>query len=637
MLEEKNDNLLPTDGQELSNEQNTHTTITEEKTIINTAQEEIDNSNAEENEDDSIQEKHTIPMLDYESLPMPKLVEELEQLVTNNKIMAIKEHVEEIKKSFTQQYNQLIKEKKEEFIATSTDDDGDTTFSYHFPLKDAFEKTYNDYRKKRNKYYSDLQNNLKYNLEKRNQLIENLKNLVDTTNETQSIGDKFNQLNEIREQWKTIGNIPRDEYNIVWNNYHFHMERFYDLIHLDREARDKDFKINLEEKQNIIAKAKALLDEEDVPKAFRKLQLLHRTWKEKIGPIAKEHRENVWNEFSNITKQIHDKREVFLQYEKEKEKENLVEKNKIIAQIEALTNIENNSHNAWQKQIKNLETIREQFYQAGRVPKENTTATWDKFKTAVRLFNTKKNTFYKDLKKQQQTNLNKKMALIAKANELKDSTDFETATPVMKEIQNEWKKIGHVPRKVSDKIWNEFRKSCNHYFNRFHEIKNAENKEEIEAYNRKKEFLTNLKEVQLVGEHKSDLKTIKEQINTWKTLGQVPYNKRHIDGKFHKVLDALFEKLDISRKESELMKFDAKLEEWTTTNDHRSIEREQYFVRKKIDEIQHEIIQLENNVQFITNAKNDNPFLKEVKKNIDKHHDDLKIWKMKLTKLREVR
>ena len=629
MLEEKNDNLQNADGQ--SEQESQENVIT----ISQSALEEIDNSNAEENEDDSIQDKHIIPMLDYDSLTMEELTAELDKLVHNHKVMAIKDHVEEIRKSFMNQYHHLLDEKREEFNESNTDEN--VSFEYHFPLKNKFDAVYDDYKTNRNNHYNQLQKNLKNNLSVRNDIIEELKNLVDGTDETLSIADMFKKLNDIREQWKAAGSIPRDKYNIVWNNFHFHIERFYDLIHLDKEARDQDFKNNLEQKQAIIERAKLLLEETDILKAFRELQLLHRVWKEEIGPVDREHREAIWNEFSDITKQIHDKREAYFGQAKEREVENLAKKKEIIAQIVALGNEPINSHNGWQSQIKKMEALRESFFKAGKVPIEVTEDTWAAFKTAVRSFNVNKNAFYKDIKHEQQENLNKKLALVEKAESLKDNEDFKATTPIMKQIQEDWKKIGHVPRKYSDKIWKDFKNACNHYFDRMHAVRNAENEDEVKAFEDKKEYLENLKSFELTGVHKTDLDAIKGHIEAWKSLGRVPFNRRHIEGKFNKILDALFEKLSLSKKDTEMMKFNAKLDQWVENEDNRSLEKEQYFLRKKIDEVQNEILQLENNIQFISSSsKGENPFIKEVEKSIEKHKEELKLWKEKLSKLRDI-
>jgi hypothetical protein len=627
MLEEKNDNLPQADGQ-IAEQSTEETTITKQSAL-----DEIDNSNAEESEDDSLKDRHEIVMKDYETMSMEALTEELETLVSNQKVMAIKDHVEEIRKAFMSHFHDLLEEKREEY---SEQNEGSTDgFEYHSPLKNKFDAVFDSYRSKKTAHFNQLQNNLKNNFEVRNAIIEDLKNLIDSTDD--SIGDMFKKMNEIRERWNNAGSIPRDKYNILWNNYHFHVERFYDLIHLDKEARDQDFKNNLEQKQQIIVRAKDLLAEPDVMKAFRELQLLHRVWKEEIGPVDRDQREAIWNEFSDITKQMHDKREALNEQAREKEVAHLEAKNQIIAQIIELGKEQINSHKGWQNQMQKMEALRETFFKAGKVPTELNEETWAKFKTAVREFNKNKNAFYKVIKHEQQENLNQKLALVEKANELKDSDDFKATTPIMKKIQEDWKKIGHVPRKYSDSVWKDFKTACNAYFDRLHKVQNEENKEEVEAYENKKNFLEEFKSFDLVGEHKTDLDAIKANIEKWKSFGRVPFNKRHIEGKFNKILDTLFEKLSLSKKDTELMKFDNRLEQLSENNDDRALEKEAFFLRKKIDEVQGEIFQLENNIQFITSSsKGENPFIKEVHKSIDKHKEDLKLWKEKLSRLRDM-
>ena len=643
MSEAQHDNLQNADGQdpielqiEEQIEEQIETPIEVQEEAITSNQsvlEEIDNSNAEENEDDSVKEKHEIEMLDYDALSMEELTDELEKLVSNEKVMAIKDHAEGIRKAFSDKYQHFIDEKREEFNAQNNEEGVD--FEYHFPLKNKFDSIFNTYKTNKAKHFKQLQNNLEHNFAVREALIEELKQLIDSSDS--SIGDMFKKANDIRDRWKNAGAIPRDKYNILWNNYHFHMERFYDVIHLDKEARDLDLKNNLEQKQQIISKATALLNEEDVMKAFRELQLLHRVWKEEIGPVDREHRESIWNEFSEITKQMHDKREALYALARGKETENLALKNEIIIQIEALGTEKIDSHSGWQGQIKKLEALREAFFKAGKVPAEVTEETWAKFKNAVRAFNVHKNVFYKDIKHEQNDNLSKKIALVEKAKSLQESNDFNATTPIMKKIQDDWKKIGHVPRKYSDSIWKDFKDACNAYFDRMHEARNAESSEEVEAFEKKKAFLDELKDFTLSGEHKADLEAIKAHIATWKTFGKVPFNRRHIEGKFNKILDALFEKLSMSKKDTEMMRFSNRLEQLSENDNKRALEQEQFFIRKKIDEVQGEIFQLENNIQFISSSsKGENPFIKEVQKSIERHKDELKLWKEKLQQIKNM-
>ena len=667
MLEEKNDNLLKADGNldhnpvesNQSEPEVLETEITDRLTAIpaedntaavneadsianeptleaknQTALDAIAETNAAESEDETLKERHEIPMQDYDTLSLEALVDELKSLVSNEKAMSFKEHIEEIKKAFLAKYNHLLEEKKEEFQAENQDPNEE--FQYHSPLKTQFDKYYSLFRDTKNTHFKSLQTNLKTNLENRLAIVEELKELI---NPQENIKDTLKHFNELRERWKTAGPIPKDKYNHVWNNFHFHVENFYDYLHLDREARDLDFKHNLEQKQKIVARVEELVNEADINKAFRELQDLHRIWKEDIGPVSREHRDTIWNKFSDLTRQMHDKREVLFENQRGTELENLEKKKEIIAKIEVLATEKVNAHTQWLAQIEKVEALRTAFFSAGKVPSDVNEETWASFKTAVRNFNSFKNSFYKDIKKDQNENLSKKTALVAKAKELQESLDFASTTPIMKKIQEEWKQIGHVPRKYSDKIWKEFKDACNHYFDKLKEQKNEENSEEVEAFDAKKAYLEKLREFQLTGDHKTDLDAIKLHIETWKNFGKVPFPRRHIEGKFNKILDALFEKLSLSKKDTDMMRFANRIDHLSESNDTRKLDNEKIFLMRKIDEVQNEIFQLENNIQFFTNtrnAKKENSIVLEVRKNIAIHKESLDVWKEKLKQLRNL-
>ena len=640
MLEEKNDNLQDADGKLA-----TETATAESNVLDDTANDEavndhqkamnaIEDSNAEESEDETLKDRHEIPMQDYDSLSMEELVENLKSITAVEKVMSVKDHVDEIKKSFLAKYNDFIEEKKEAFHAEQPESTED--FQYHLPLKTQFDEYYNAYKDRKNTHFKSLQTNLKSNLEVRLAIVEELKELI---NPQEDIKDTLKHFNELRERWKNAGSIPKDKYNHVWNNYHFHVENFYDYLHLDREARDLDFKHNLEQKQKIILRVDELLQEDDIQKAFRELQDLHRMWKEDIGPVGKEHREEIWNLFSELTKRMHDKRELLFEKQRAVEVENLALKNQIIADIEALATVKVNSHSQWMVQIEKVEALRTAFFNAGKVPVEVNESTWKSFKNAVRDFNSFKNSFYKEIKKDQNENLNKKNALVAQAQALQDSDDFETTTNTMKRVQEEWKQIGHVPRKASDKVWSEFKTACNHYFDRLKEQKNESNAQEVAAFEAKREYLESLRDFELSGSHKEDLDAIKLHIANWKELGRVPHARRHIEGKFNKILDALFDKLSLSKKDTDMMRFSTRIDQLAENNDTRKLENEKIFIIRKIEEVQNEIFQLENNIQFFTNTKNakkENSIVLEVRKNIAIHKESLDIWKEKLVQLRNL-
>jgi len=621
-IEEDVDDILP----EAESERIEEVEQTENESVISA----IEDANAEESEDESLKERHDIPMLEYETLSMEQLVKELTTLVAVEKLMSVKDHIEELKKSFLSKYYLFIDEKKEEFHTENPDTTED--FHYNFPLKGKFDQLYSQYRDNKNTHFKSLQNDLKANLENRLAIVEELKSLIQSQD---NIPVTLKKFNDIRDRWKVAGPIPKDKYNHVWNNYHFHLENFYDILHLDREIRDLDFKHNLVQKLKIIERVEELIHEEDINKAFRELQDLHRIWKEEIGPVSRENREEIWNKFSELTKKMHDKREVLFEQLREVETANLEKKKDIIAKIEILAQEKVNSHSAWLGQMEKVEVLRNEFLKTGKVPSEVNEQTWTDFKNAVRNFNSLKNSFYKDIKKEQNDNLFKKEALVAKANELKVSTDFANTTPLFKQIQEEWKSIGHIPRKFSDKLWTDFRAACNEYFDKLKEQKNEANAEEVEAFDKKKTYIETLKSFELVGDHKANLDAIKLHIETWKSFGKVPFARRHIEGKFNKILDAFFEKLSLSKKDNEMVRYANKLDHLAST-DSRKLDNEKVFIMRKVDEVQAEIFQLENNIQFFAKAKADNPMVKEVLKNIEFKKEELVILKDKLKQLRNL-
>ena len=594
------------------------------------AQSELDDAVAEDSEDETTHERHGIEKKDYHAMSKEALVAELEKLVKNEKVQAIKEHVEEIKTEFNAKFDEEVEEKKEEFLA-----DGGNIIDFHYstPLKKQFNSIYFDYKEKRNKYYQQLKQDLNKNLEKRLEIIEELKGLIDVE---ENINTTYRHFKELQERWRTAGPIPRDKYNTVWNTYHHHVENFYDFLHLNRDFRDMDFKHNLEQKLKIIDRAEELTQEKDTSRAFRELQMLHKMWKEELGPVAKEFREDIWTRFSEATKKIHDLRQEYYDQLDNQYETNLAVKEEIIAKIVVLSGTQYNSHNQWQQKIREIEELRDQFFKAGKVPREKNEETWSAFKQSVRQFNRNKNTYYKSLKKEQYENLEKKKELIKIAEDNKDNDDFKSTTPLMKKVQQDWKKIGHVPRKDSDKVWKQFKAACNHYFDRLHKSNNEESADENQAFDRKKEILDRLKTVELTGDKKKDLPVIKAAIEEWKTIGKVPYTKRFIEGKFNKQLDQLFSKLDVDNNKAEMMKYENKLHALNEADDDKKLRNEHYFLTKKVEETKNEIRQLENNLQFFANVDDDNPLVQEVHKNIQDHKDQLLVWQEKLEKIKSL-
>ena len=621
-----NPNLKMADATEVNDSLENIIEDQDDDSVIN----EIDESNAEDAEDEGNKDRHNIEHKDYDKMSLDQLADELEELVKSEKVQAIKSHVENLRAEFKSKFNSLLDEKKEEFL---NDGGNEIDFYYSSPVQKRFKETYRAYRDKLNTHYKNIEKSLKDNLANRLEIIEEIKGLF---NVEENINTTYKYFKELQERWKTAGPIPRDKYNNAWNSYHHHVEMFYDFLHLNRDLRDLDFKHNLDQKLKIIERAEELAQDDNQNRAFRELQALHKMWKEELGPVGKEHREEIWERFKAATKKINDKRQAyFAELDKVYEK-NLEVKQEIISKIQAIADKGANSHNAWQNSIKDVEALRNEFFGAGKVPIKVNEATWAKFKDSVRTFNRNKNAFYKNLKKSQYENLQKKLDLIKTAEDNKDSEDFETTTPLMKKIQSEWKKIGHVPRKNSDKIWKQFKTACNHYFDRLHALRDAENAEGNQAYTEKTKLLEDLKSLEFSGKKEADLEQVKDLINKWKSVGNVPPNKRYIEGKLNKTLDVTFKKLKINPTEAELIKFETKLDSLNNAKDPKHLDNERTFIRKKINEVKAEINQLENNLQFFSNVNDDNPLVQEVHQNIEKHKQSLNLWKTKLKKIKDL-
>ncbi|CEN53209.1 conserved hypothetical protein [Capnocytophaga canis] len=590
---------------------------------------EINRENAEDAEDLDNKKRHEIPMLHYEAMSLDALKQEFKKLLHTEKVQAIKKHVDAIKNEFDKKYEELLEEKKEEYIA---DGGEEYDFKYEHPLHREFYTLINEYRDKRNQYYKDLEVVHQENLIKRREIIEEIKNLI---NVEENINTTFKHFQQLQDRWRKAGAVSHSEYNDLWNNYYHHVENFYDFIDLSRDLRDIDFKRNLEEKQKIVEKAEALAESDVDPiKAFHELQLLHKVWKEDIGPVAREHREEIWHRFSNATKAVHEKRQYYFDNLDKMYEANAVKKNEIIEKLKTVAERKITTHGAWQKGIKEVENLREQFLNTGRVPNTLTEEIWHKFKEVVREFNRKKNSYYKNLKKEQQENLEKKLALLEIAKNNKDSQDWEAVTPVMKKIQEDWKAIGNVPKKNTDKIWKEFRKACNDYFDQYHKaVRNNQNKE-FEALEKKKEFLDKIKEYQLGDNREKELETLQGFVEQWDSFGKVPHAKKGIDLKFHKIIDSFYKKLDFDKQEIELIKYNNKLERLANDDNEDLLTNEMMFVRRKIDEIKAEVLQLENNLQFFSNVNDKNPLVRDVIRNINHQKETLETWKAKLRELR---
>lgn len=563
-------------------------------------------------------------VVDYSKFSLEDLVVLLQKILSNNPVQKVKNQVEGIKTAFNFKFGALLAEKKALFLEAGGNS---IDFQFSSPIKSEYNKLLSDYKKQRDAYYTDLEKQLAINLEKRLSVIEQLKGLI----ENADTATMYKSFRELQDTWRAIGSVSKNHYNDTWKTFHHHVERFYDLLHLSNDFRDLDFKHNLEEKLKIIEKAERLAEQEDINLAFKELQDLHKIWKEDIGPVSQDMREEIWQNFSAATKKIHDKRHDHFRKMRSKYQEIIENKLEVVAKLNAYDTSNNKSHNDWQKSIKDVEKLRQEYFNLGKLPFSKSEDVWQKFKAATKKFNSSKNVFYKYEKSKQQENLKKKIELIELAESLKESEDWELATNTLKKIQTDWKSIGHVPRKFSDDIWKRFKTACNYYFDRYHQQKNSLDKEQQAIVDAKKTFLETVKELK-----EPTKEELLEVINTWRGLGRLPRNARHVEGKFNKLIDRALGGLSLGKNEIEMLKFTNLVDGLFADNDIRKLDSEQMFVRKKIDEVVKEIQQLENNLGFFSNAKDDNPLVLKVKNSVNAFKDDLIILNKKLSYLKKL-
>lgn len=567
----------------------------------------------EEVESDEHDEEHIVeeelPLPDYSEYAPEKLVDEADKLLKNEPIQRIKEHFESIRKSLLKQLNDERQAKLDDFIeggGVAMD------FEYLQPLREKFRSHFSEYRKRRKKYYDNLRESLESNLKVKEGLIEKIKEIV---TKDESIGETFKEFNALQEEWRNTGPVPRTNSNDLWRTYHHHVENFYEYIKINKELRDLDFKKNKDAKLDLIKQAEVLSEETDIRKAFKELQNLHKKWKV-IGPIERENREEVWQQFSAATKKLHEKREEYYQKLNEERDELIEKKRALLEQIKTFPTEKIKNHHQWQEAMKGVEALREEFRRIGRINHPENDIIWEEFRNELRQFNHHKNEFYKGLKKQHQDNLAKKRALLEEAEKLKESDDWQYATNEMKRIQAQWKKVGHVPRSESDKIWKQFRAACNHYFDRLTK-KNKEKDAQLEVnFVAKEELLKKLEGLKPSDNQKDSVKAIKSLINQWKDIGNVPRDKGKIENNFNKLLDAKFKAIDLDRKESQRIRFENKMESLAGQG-NQELKRERSHLYSKMDEAKKDLNQLETNMNFFSSSSSNNPLLKEAQKSID--------------------
>ena len=564
---------------------------------------------------------------DYTTVDLEGLVDKLQHLIENYEIQKISKHVRAIKEAFDFELRKEQKIALDQFVA---DGNNEIDFKFESPQQNAFEKLHKKFRDEKRKFNRQFEKQLEENLIAKKEIISQIKDLIATD---ENLNSTFKAFKELQEQWKSTGPVPKLVNDDLWKTYHHHVERFYDFVYLNKELRDRDFKHNYQEKLKIAEKAEQLSEEKDFRRAYAELQVLHKIWKEDLGPVAKEQREEIWERFSAATKVMHNKKQEFQKVLDLEFEENLKQKNTVIDQIAHLVSNMANNHSKVQNQIKEFEQLREQFYKIGRVPSKSQKEIINRLKAVTKDFNTEKNQFYKAQKKNQQENLRLKKELVVKANALKDSDDFKNVTPEMIKIQNDWKNIGHIPRNQSEKLWQEFKNACNHYFDRINKEKNQVQKEEDKNFKAKMNILEELKKFNPEKDQEKNLKFINELMMRWDATGYVPRHKMKQLSTYQKLIEKCYSKMGLTPEQAEFLSFDQKFDLLTTQEDVNAIQKERMRIREKVNQLKDQTRQLENNLQFFANAKEDNPLVNNVLKEIEQHNEAIQGWNEKSKQL----
>ena len=575
---------------------------------------EMENKNEEFLDINSYEEIEENEQTTLDTLSVKELLSEMENIVNKPDAGAHAKKFNQLKDKASHLIQDEIADKKHDFVEEGNDMED---FSYEHPEQSKYSALVSIFKEKLDAFNKNQEKEHQENLEKRNQIIEKLKNLYINTEPNTNL---FRAIREIKEEWANAGAVAKSEFKNLNHNYFHHLNQFYQMLDLNKEYREQEYAHNLEKRKSIIARAEELINEASVQKALNELQYLHRLWKEEAEPVAEEFRDSTWEVFKEISNKIHERKsELLAQIEVEQQKA-LEKKNEIIAKLKDFASSkEAVTHNYWQQAIKQVEQLRSEFLKLGNVPKKLSNQNWTEFKTALRAFNTKKNDFYKNLKNSQHVNLEEKQKLISIAQDNMHSEDWDTAVPLFKKLQEDWKNIGHVPKNQANKVWNDFRDACNTFFNNFRE-KNASTTDDWKQnYHQKKALLEELKQI---NDEEGSVEKIEQIKSSWDSIGKVPRNKMSINNEFNKVLK---EKLKLNK----INVFDLKEENLTEAQ----LTDKARKIKSQIADLEAEVVKLENNINFFNNPSRENPLLKDTYDKIDEKKALIESLKQSLHKL----
>lgn len=481
-------------------------------------------------------------------------------------------------------------------------------------------------REKRARIFQQQEAEKQANLEKKLEIIEKIKAMATSPDEANK---SYNEFKELQQQWKDIKNVPADRASELWRNYQLYVEQFYDLLKLNSEAREYDFKKNLETKTKLCEAAEKLADEEDVISAFHQLQELHQQYRE-TGPVAKELREQIWTRFKAASTVINKRHQQHFEDLRSKEEENLTLKTALCEKVEEISKQENKTASDWEKRSKEIIDIQNQWKTIGFAPQKMNVKIFERFRAACDDFFGRKSEFFKEMKQAYAANIEKKKALVEKAQALADSKDWKVTSDKLINLQKEWKTIGVVPKKIGDQLWHDFLNACNKFF----EARNAANagarNEERENLEKKRSIIEQIKAL-VADAANATREKVQALTDEYNKVGHVPYKEKDaLYAAYHEALDAIYKELNISNKRRRLDDFKSNIRNMAKRGED-AIDNERGRLTRRFEQLKQEIQTYENNLGFLNaSSKKGNSLIDEMNRKVQKLRDDLELVRQKI-------
>ncbi len=567
-----------------------------------------------EEEEEEVEEGHAAS-LDHKT--REQLVELLEEAVRNEDINVIKNQIILIKGAYLARTN----EEREKMYQKAVAEEEAESFETIDPLEERFKAAFNIYRQSKARFGEQLEREKIRNLESKKHILEELKTLISSEETLKKTYDDFKVL---QERWKAIGMVPKLEAPGMWQNYHFLIEKFFDKVKINKELKDLDLRKNLEHKIELCEKAEELIIETSITRSFKRLQELHEEWKE-LGPVPQDKREEVWDRFKTASDKINERRHEFYGKVQEELDANYAAKVVLVEQAEQLVNKEFNSIKQWQESTQQINELLKVWKSIGQAGQKVNNEVWMRFKAHLDAYFANKKDFFGKLKEQQLHNYNLKVDLCVQAEALRNSTEWRNASRDLIRLQDEWKNIGPVPRKHSDKIWKRFRAACDEFFHRKSEyFKNVQSTEGDNMI-RKQELIRKLEEFVYSGDRQVDLEVIKELQRVWMEIGHVPIKEKdRLQAEYKAAVNKIYDKLKVDTAEQRTSSFRNRVENIKEQPDaHRIINKERNSLQIRIDELKEEILLWENNIGFFAKSKQANVLKMEFEAKIDKAKEEL--------------